>query len=347
MNWVAWRQHRKQFLVVGILLVLYAALLIPTGIHFWHAYQQTLSNCAQNPATPSCSDVGGNLFQTNIDQILFHLVPLTVVLIPLILGVFWGAPLLSKEYTEGTNILAWTQSVSRRKWLTIKLLWVLFATVILVGAFAALDTWWSKTPNTINMSRFNSGLMFDSQGIVPAALGLFAVSYGIMFGAWFRKIMIAVGLTLGVFIAVAIIIVPNFVRSHYMSPISVTAPMGPGTLETKIPNDAWATSRNIVDKNGQSFNSFNLANMPQQCQQIIQQSQVGTNGHGMHVKASPTPGGGDPIDTCLNNAGYHQVATYQPSYRYWDFQRIEAGLYLAISALPIAATYWLVVKRDA
>lgn len=194
------------------------------------------------------------------------------------------------------------------------------------------------------MDRFNGGLFFDSQGIAPAALGLFAVSYGIMFGAWFRKIMVAVGLTLGVFIAVAIIVIPNFARQGYMSPISVTAPMGPGTLDTKIPNGAWVTSRNIVDKNGNTFNSFNLADMPQQCQQLIQSQGVG-NHQGIRVKA--TPGGGDPIDTCLNNAGYHQVASYQPSYRYWDFQRIEAGIYLALSVIPIAATYWLVVKRDA
>ena len=56
---------------------------------------------------------------------------------------------------------------------------------------------------------------------------------------------------------------------------------------------------------------------------------------------------GASIDTCLDNAGYHQVAMCQPSYRCWDFQRIEAGIYLGITAIAVAATYWLVLRRDA
>lgn len=347
MNWFAWRQQRRQFLVVGIILVLFAALIIPTGLHFWHTYQQTLASCAQNPANPTCNDLGSNLFQAQLDQILFHLVPLAILFLPMLLGMFWGAPFLAREYNEGTNSLVWTQSVSRRKWLSVKLAWILVATALFMAAFAALITWWSKTPNTLNMDRFGNNLFFSSQGIVPVAYGLFAVSFGIMFGAWFRKTMVAVGVVLGLFIALAIIAVPNFVRPHYMTPITITAPMGPDTLDSKIPQGAWVVNRNIVDKNGNTFNSFNFNNMPAQCQQIIQQSQVSNDHGGIRVKAGPGPGGGDPIDTCLNNAGYHQIAKYQLSYRYWDFQEIESGIYLALSALAVGATYWLVLKRDA
>lgn len=347
MNWFAWRQHRRQFLILGILLVVYAAIVIPTGLHFWHTYQSAVSSCSQNPATPSCSDLGGSLFQSTADKILIGLIPVTILFLPIILGVFLGAPLLSREYGEGTDKLAWTQSVSRRKWLTVKLLWALAATALIVGAFAALNTWWSKTPNALNMDRFSNGTRFGIQGIVPVAVGLFAVSFGVMFGAWFRKIMVAVGVTLAVYVVTAHIVVPNLLRPHYMSPVTVTAPMGPGALDAKIPNDAWIISQNIVDKNGKTFNSFNLADMPAQCQQIIQQSQV-TNDHGgVRVKMVPGPGGSDPIDTCLNNAGYHQIAKYQPSYRYWGFQEIETGIYLGLTAIAVAATYWLVLKRDA
>lgn len=343
MNWFVWRQHRKQFLVLGVILALYTALIIPTGLHFWHTYQSTLTTCKLNTATPGCDDLQGTLFQTNTDQLLFHLVPLGIGVMPLILGMFWGAPLLAKEYTEGTNSLAWTQSVPRRKWLTAKLAWMLLATAVLMGVFAALTTWWAKTPNTINADRF-IGVFFMSQGIVPVAYGLFAVAYGIMFGAWFRKTMVAVGLTLGLFVALAIIVVPNFIRPNYMTPITVTAPMGPDALASKLPQDAsWVISQNIVDKNGKSFNSFNIANMPPQCQRILQQLQLTNQRGDVHVKAKP--GGG--IDSCLNNAGYHQVAKYQPSARYWDFQRIESGLYLGMAALAVGATYWLVLRRDA
>jgi len=47
MNWLAWRQHRKQFLVVGIILALFVAFMIPTGLNFWHTYQTALSTCGK------------------------------------------------------------------------------------------------------------------------------------------------------------------------------------------------------------------------------------------------------------------------------------------------------------
>lgn len=346
MNWFVWRQHRKQFLVLGIILALYAALIIPTGLHFWHSYQSALANCMSNPATPGCNALSETLFQTNEDQVLFHLVPLGITLLPIILGMFWGAPLLAREYTEGTNSLVWTQSVSRRKWLTVKLAWILMATAIFMGAFAALTTWWAKTPNTLNNDRF-IGVFFASQGIVPIAYGLFAVAFGTLFGAWFRKTMVAVGVTIGLFVACALIIVPQLVRTHYMHPITVTAPMGPSAIEDKIPQDAsWMISRNIVDKNGKVIGDIFPA-APVQCQRIIQQATSGNgSGHG-DIRIKVAPGSGDPIDVCLNNAGFHQVASYQPSYRYWDFQRIEAGIYIVLAATAIGATYLILLKRDA
>jgi ABC-type transport system involved in multi-copper enzyme maturation permease subunit len=344
-NWFVWRQHRKQFLILGLLLVAFAALVIPTGLSFWHTYQQALTACAQNPATPSCSDLPGNLFQSSLDQILFRLVPVSVLILPVILGMFWGAPLLAKEYSEGTNSLIWTQSVSRRKWLTIKLAWILVATVVFAGAFAALSTWWSNTPNALYLDRFN-GIHFGSQDIVPVAESLFAVALGIMVGAWFRKTMLAVGVALGLSIALVLVVVPNFVRPNYMTPNTVTSPMGPGAIDAKIPSGSnLLLTRNIVDKNGKTFDRFNSANLPPQCQQLIEDQQVSNNGHSVQVM--PGKIGTGSIDACLNDAGYHQIAKYQPASRYWDFQDIEAGLYLVLSALAITATYGFVLKRDA
>ncbi len=344
MNWFLWRQHRKNFLVIGILLALYTALVIPTGLHFWHTYQHALTACAQNPADPNCSEPQLGLFQSSTDQLLFHLLPVTILFLPIVLGIFWGAPLLAREYAEGTNGLVWTQGTSRHKWLTVKLTWVLVATAVFIGVFAALMTWWSNTPNTLNMDRFND-VFFSSQGILPVAYALFAVTSGIMFGAWFKKTMVAAGVTLGLFIALALIAVPNFVRPHYMAPVTVVAQMGPAAVDSKIPEGAnWLLSRNIINQNGEVVQDI-FSSAPAQCQKIIQQMQIGTSAGGNRVKA--VPGGGDSIDACLNKAGWHQIATFQPSYRYWDFQRIEAGIYLALTVLAVGATYLLVLRRDA
>jgi hypothetical protein len=48
---------------------------------------------------------------------------------------------------------------------------------------------------------------------------------------------------------------------------------------------------------------------------------------------------------CLSRHGYTQWTSYQPASRFWPFQWIEGGWLLALSALLIAATVWLVRRR--
>src|SRR5262249_10863113 len=49
---------------------------------------------------------------------------------------------------------------------------------------------------------------------------------------------------------------------------------------------------------------------------------------------------------CATDAGYRgNYLAYQPADRFWTFQWIETGIYLAISALALALTFWLVRRR--
>ncbi len=47
------------------------------------------------------------------------------------------------------------------------------------------------------------------------------------------------------------------------------------------------------------------------------------------------------------NPGNQIVTTYQPADRFWNFQFIEAGLIVAITAAALAATIWLLHRRAA
>lgn len=340
MNWFVWRQHRNQFMVFGLILVVFACFAILTGNHFWHEYQQALATCKQSPATPSCSDIEGSLGQSYGASL--RLVFLTAIAVPLLLSLFLGSPLFSKEYEEGTNKLAWTQSVSRRTWLTTKLVWILVFAALYGLVISLLAGWWARITNSIDQSRFDAG-QFDVQGIMPFAYSVFFTAVGFTMSTWFRKTVIALAVTLGLFIAFQASFA-QWIRPHYMTPTTVTAPMGPNAIDNKIPIGAWLLRRDIVDKNGKTIGDIFPA-APPQCQQIIQQQT--SPGNGLAIRVKVLPGAGDPIDACLNKAGFHQIAAYQPSYRYWDFQRIETSIYLGMSAVAVAATYWLVLKRDA
>jgi hypothetical protein len=100
---------------------------------------------------------------------------------PLLIGMFWGAPLIAREIDQSTHKLIWTQTVTRRQWLTAKVTWAVMVAVLWGAALAALVTWWSGPENAIDYSRFYPG-QFDLQGLVPAAYCLFAVALGITAG---------------------------------------------------------------------------------------------------------------------------------------------------------------------
>ena len=52
------------------------------------------------------------------------------------IGIFWGAPLVARELETGTFRLAWTQSVTRTRWLVVKLVLVGLAAIAAPGSSA-------------------------------------------------------------------------------------------------------------------------------------------------------------------------------------------------------------------
>jgi hypothetical protein len=51
--------------------------------------------------------------------------------------------------------------------------------------------------------------------------------------------------------------------------------------------------------------------------------------------------------SCLGSHGFHTLITYQPASRFWDFQGIEAGIFLVLAAALVTVAYWIVQSRDA
>ena len=119
MNALIWRLHRNQAYVAGAALAALTCLLLLTGIAMAHDYHAFLASCA---TTRSCGDAAQLLFRG--DGAITTLVDATMA-VPLLLGLFWGAPLLAREFETGTHNLAWTQGVTRRGWLSRNVLWAL------------------------------------------------------------------------------------------------------------------------------------------------------------------------------------------------------------------------------
>ena len=193
MNWSFWKQNRWQLLTASCILLIYAIFTIYTGRH--------------NLYFDKAQDYFPNQAWVNIVRATFGM--------PILLGMFFGAPLLSKGYSEGrgTNKLVWTQGISRRRWLTVTLgLALLFA--ILYGlAFSLLTSWWISTVNHSGLApldRFEFP-QFDITGLAPVLHAMFGVAVGAVLGVWLRRPLPALDTTL-ILLCILTICVGKYVR---------------------------------------------------------------------------------------------------------------------------------------
>lgn len=314
MNTLIWRLHRNQVLFAAAAIVAIAVLLLVTGLKMADDYHVFLSTCA---ATQSCSE-GGQLFSG--DGAIMDLVDLTIV-VPLLFGLFWGAPLVAKEFEEGTHNLAWTQGVTRSHWFRSNVGWALLAAAAWGGTIAFLVSWWRYPENALD-SRFGA---FDIQGIAPIAYSLFAVGLGIAVGSIVRRILPAIAITLGAFVAVRVAI-GIYLRPHYLSPLSTVLPYG--AIQNGQPDGSWRLSNGIIGPRGQNLGTaLSLNDLPAGC-------------HVLH------PGDNGTL-ACLTSHGYEQLITFQPADRFWAFQGIESAIFLVLTAVLVGFSYWWVLSRDA
>ena len=327
MTWLVWRLHRVQFLAGAAVLAAFAVLIVITGVQVANQYHALQAVCA---ASHSCHNVASGLFLGN------HAVGFLVICTlgaPALVGLFWGAPLVAAEAEAGTAQFAWMQSVTRKRWLTVKVAWILLAAAIWGGVISALVTWWEGPDNALQLDAFKPG-RFDIMGIVPVAYSLFAVALGIAAGAVVRRVLPAMAVTLAGFIGVRAVIA-LLARPHYMSAVTATYKVTAGFTP---PGAYWQIAMGVLGPDGQQIaqpNGINYVDgipaglLPASCNQ-------------------QTRGTFTPPPSCTQAlAHFRGFLTYQPADRYWTFQGIETAIFLVLAATLIAVTAMTLLRRDA
>src|SRR5262249_8358522 len=139
MLWVTWRHHRAQAAACAGLVGVASLLLYLLGASMHSAWTQGPAGCLA-VATSDCDTLLAD-FQTRfngpVEQLLGWL-----NLVPPLIGAFIGAPLLAREFETGTWRLAFTQSVPRTRWLTVKVGLLGLVLVALMAVFGAVFGWY-------------------------------------------------------------------------------------------------------------------------------------------------------------------------------------------------------------
>jgi hypothetical protein len=339
MMWLTWRQFRLQAIAAGVILVGAAIALLVTGPALAHLYDSAgLPSCrAHGDCVAAASRFLAEAQAPPYKQV-YLLILLAILAVPALIGIFWGAPLIAREIETGTFRMAWNQSVTRRRWFTVKVGAVGLAALFTAGLLTLGLTWWVSPvyraiavsgPNTaLGLERFSPPI-FDGQGLVPLGFAAFALLLGVTAGLFIKRTIPAMAVTLAVFAAVQVVW-GGWVRPHLIAPLHAVYSFAAVALQTIGSGDG---NRLFLTAGGKSG------------EWILGSHPVNAAGQAVHYVPAACQnaftGGPNSFPNCLARAGIKVAVTYQPASRFWDFQLLETGIFVAAALL----LGWLCLTR--
>jgi ABC-type transport system involved in multi-copper enzyme maturation permease subunit len=314
MIWVSWRRQRTETLVTAGLLALLGALLVPTGIQMASAFDHDGLGACLGPEPGRACAGAISAFNSRFDSLNSFIAWLTLV--PGLVGVLLAAPLVL-ELEQRTHRLAWTQSVSRARWLAGKLGLAIVVALAAALVFTLLVTWW-RAPIVRIQGRMDQSV-FDSEGTVVFGYTLFALGLAAAVGVvWRRAVASLIVGFVGYF--AARVFVDAWLRQRLVSPLTATSHLLRG--DPAGLRHAWILEEFPSDRAGHAVRiPFALCGPP------------------------PAAGGKPDIGNCLAQHGYFRHITYQPASRFWELQGIETALFAGTAIVLLAFAAWWTYRR--
>jgi hypothetical protein len=344
MTWLTWRQFRAQAIATGAVLAVLAIALGVTEGHVAHLYSLSgLTSCA---ARGDCAFRASNFataLSGTIYQFVYYVGVGVLYVAPAVIGVFWGAPLITRELETGTFRLAWSQSVTRTRWLAVKLGIIGLASMAAAGLISLMVTWWAGPiihasglsggrDGSAGLSRL-SPLLFGAGGVAPIGYAAFAFALGVTVGVLIRRTVPAMAITLALF-ALVQLAMPNWVRPHLITPARSSVAFNASNLTGLSVGNGTVTVTGAVNKPG----AWILSNTTDTAAGQVFRGPVPT------ACSSDT----QSFRACQNALGrlhLRQVVTYQPASRYWALQWYETALFVVLAVVLTGFCFWWIRRR--
>lgn len=325
----AWTQFRTQAAAGAGVLAVAAVVFAVTGLQLAHAYDTAVALCKQQGNCASLS----SFFPSSGYRTVNNSLDVAALAVPGLIGMFWGAPLLAREFEAGTFRLAWTQGVTRTRWLAAKLSVAGLATIAAAELYSLMLNWWASPIHEANpgYAPLTGSSSFVS-GVAPAGYAAFAFAVGAAAGLFTRRTVPAMAVTLAVFAAVMTAF-PIWVRPHLIPPAQATS-----ALSLPSANLRGSSNGHL------GFYASRPTGLPGAW--VISSQVTAPDGRAPSSEPAGPCGTSPSAQACgdyIQSFHFQQTATYQPASRYWDFQWIETGIYLAV-ALILAGLCFLRIR---
>ncbi|MFF7160780.1 transporter [Streptomyces sp. NPDC008086] len=312
--WLAWRQQRTLVGVGAVVLAIAAALAAygRSGMLDRLSSGQ-FDHCAPGPLYCTSPDSGVPLL-LNVEP-LQYLGALNIAL-PVLIGVFWGAPLLGRDRELGTHRMVLAQGVSRGQWFASRFALAGAVTVTLSGLLAGVFAWWWRPAADRSYGLFwyeNAALSGSGPRVVAAAL--FGLAAGTLLGLLARRVLAAMGLTLLVTGTVTLLLEWTHRTRLLVPPHTYTSV---GSIPKPAMGEKWSTGNyGLITGSGRRDDVLNC----------------------------PFPSG-TQLSQCMDRHGY--VARFyeaNPARDYWAFQWTDTAVLGGLALLLTVITVLLLRRR--
>ncbi|GAA2339603.1 ABC transporter permease [Streptomyces caniferus] len=235
--WLVWHRHRS---------LLRIALLITVAGCATFAYQRIglMDFLHTKGASASAGGPVADEFQNSFGTMLKNDIQF-LELLPVLAGMFLGAPLIAGEQERGTVKLVTTQSVSRGRWIAATLGLPLALVALCTTLLSAAFTWlWSPAHALVADGDWLESGAFDTTGPVPVAKTLFLTACGIALGMLIKRVTAAMAATV-VLTALVSVVWTEKVRPLLGTLRSVSYPYdgdGPRLPAAAVRIDDWVST---------------------------------------------------------------------------------------------------------
>ncbi|CAM5706257.1 MULTISPECIES: transporter [Streptomyces] len=312
--WLAWRQQR---MLAGVSAVFLAAAAAIAAYHrsgmLDELHSGQFDHCAPGPLY--CTRPGTGLPLLLDVEPLQYLGALNIAL-PVLIGVFWGAPLLGRDRELGTHRLVLTQGVSRGQWFASRFALAAATTVALSGLLAGVFAWWWRPAADRSYGLFwydDAALSGSGPRVVAAAL--FGLAAGTLLGLLARRVLAAMGLTLLVTGATTLLLEWTHRTRLLVPPHTYTSV---GIVPKPAMGEKWSTGHyGLITASGRRDDVMNC----------------------------PFPSS-DRLRECMDRHGY--VARFyeaNPAGDYWTFQWTDTAVLGGLAVLLTVITVLLLRRR--
>jgi len=326
--WLVWRRYRVLMAVTTVSLAALGIWMLLAG----HALAAAESSVPCHYDTFQCHVESGVFSLSNQATVINFL----LLAVPCLLGVVFGAPLVAGELEHHTNRLAWTQGISRTRWLLAKWILIALSLLVLVILLTLMSQWWTGHAFeriTLNLSGIGTGrlqpLYFPITGLALSAYTVFAFSLGTALGAILRRTSWAIVGTVILYTAVSVLSL-LFVRPSLAPQTFVAVASAPIPPAGQQSGSLYASGSEVVNPDDWSL-GFGYRFVPSAHETGASAALVAQRCEAQNYNDSP-------YLSCLSSHHVQMGTFYQAGDHYWELQWRESALLLAAAGVLIGLT---------